>query len=79
MLFQQNHRASQVDKGLKAAEQFVVPCCHPAKVLQFVKKALDQMTLLVLPPIAFPRIQGVLFRRYDVGGSVLGDVISDFL
>jgi hypothetical protein len=33
VLLQQNHRTNQVDEGLKATDQFIIPGCHPPEML----------------------------------------------
>ena len=78
MLFQQNHTASQENKGFEAADELVISRGHTAKMFQFVEKTFDQMSFLVLPPIAFPRVWVVIFRRYGICGSMRGDIIPDF-
>jgi len=78
VLFQQNHDAGQVDKGLETADQLVISRRNPAEVFQFIEKTFDQMPLFVLPPITFPRVRIIFFWRYGVSSFLLGDVVPNF-
>lgn len=79
ILFQQNHNGGKKNKGLEAIDEFVITCSDPAKMLQSVEKAFDQMPLFVLPPIAFPWIGIVFLRRYCISPFAASDIVSDFL
>ena len=79
MLFQQNGDRSEKNEGKERIGKFVVSGCNPAKMLELVEKALDQMTLFVKPPVTFPLVNPVYFGRDRVPGILIFDIYKDFV
>lgn len=79
MLFQQNHDASQVNKGFEAADQLVISHGDAGVMLELIEETLDQMAFLILPPITFPRILVVYFRRYGKSRTLFADEVTNTL
>ena len=48
-------------------------------MLYLIEEALNKMTFFILPPVTFPRINGVFLGWYGIGGSVFGDIATDIL
>jgi hypothetical protein len=48
-------------------------------MLQFIEEALNQMPLLVLPPVNFPWFAGVTLWRNGVCSTLGNDIVTDFL
>lgn len=78
-LFQQNHNRSQVDKGLETADKLAVSCSNTSEMLKFVEKALNQMPFLVLPLVAIPGVEVIVFGWYRVSRAVRSDIIANLL
>ena len=79
VLYQQNGKRSDGNECQESIIGFIITSGNSAKPLEFLKEALDQMTLFVYPPIAFPRVRGVVSGRYGVHSSLRSDVITDRL
>ena len=63
----------------KGHSQLVIAGSNPAEDLELIKKALDQMPLLVGVEITGPRIGAVLSGWDGVAGLLSGDIVPDFL
>ena len=63
----------------KGHGQLVIAGSNPAEDLELIKKALDQMPLLVDVEITGPRIGAVLPGWDGVVGLLSGDIVPDFL
>ena len=53
MLFQQNEDSGEKNEAEKRLGEFLIACGDAAKLLDFLPKALNQMSFLVFPPVAF--------------------------
>ena len=63
--------AGKMHKAQISACMFIVAGGNAAKLLQFEEKALHEMTFLVSPPVAEPRLKFVRLRR-DAVISLMG-------
>lgn len=67
-----------MNKGKKRRGELVITGSHAAKSLNFIEKAFDQMTFLIKPKIAKPRVRIIISRRNGVIGIMFGNISSDF-
>ena len=66
-----------MDKGQEWGIKLVVTSKYPAKPLEFLEKALHQMSLLVGMPIDWPRIRVIAFGRNRIGGFLRINILPD--
>ena len=74
VLFQQKCNSSKINKGQIRIIPLVIASSNATKPFDFQEETLNQMTFLVKPPIAFPRISGIAFRRYGVRSLAIRDI-----
>jgi len=77
VLFQQKGNSSKINKGQIGSIPLVISSSNTTKPLAFQEEALNQMTLLVKPPIAIPGISGIAFRRYGVRSLAIRDISAN--
>ncbi len=77
MLFQQNETSSEINEGKKRRRQLVVTSGDTSELFEFQKEALDQVALLVKPPITTPRIASIGFRRDSIVGILSLNKVQD--
>ena len=66
-----------MDKSEESPGEFIIAGSYPSEALKLLKETLDEMALLVLPPVARPRVFGVCLGRDTVLGMPLVDKAAD--
>lgn len=66
-------------EGQKGHSQLIIAGSDPAKHLELIEKALDQVPFLVDMEITRPWIDAVLSGWNGVVSILLGDIAADFL
>ena len=61
VLFQQNPNGSEMDKRKKGHGELVIASSDPAKNLEFVEEALNQVTFLISVEITKPWLDYIAF------------------
>ena len=77
MLFQQNPNGSEMDKREKGHSKLIIACSDPAKNLEFIEEALDQVAFLISVEIAEPRLNHITFGWDRIRCSLLCDVSAN--
>jgi len=79
VLFAQNKNRSEENKRFKTRKKLIIAGGNMAKLLQFVEKTLDKMTLFVMVIINVPRLFGIGFGRNTVRSAGRFDKFANFL
>ena len=77
MLFQQNSNSGDMDKCQELDVEFIIACKYSAKPFELLKKAFNQMALLVGVPVYRPRVVDVALWRDRISSILRNDVFSD--
>lgn len=79
VLFQQNQNRSKINKAKKCFGELIIASGDAPKLLDFLPKTLDQMTLFVQPPVAFALCFVCLTARDVWGGAKRREPVNKLL
>ena len=68
-----------MDKSKKGHSKLIIACSDPAKNLEFIEEALDQVAFLISVEIAEPRLNHITFGWDRIRCSLLCDVSANGL
>ena len=68
-----------MDKSKKGHSKLIIACSDPAKNLEFIEEALDQVAFLISVEIAEPRLDHITFGWDRIRCSLLCDVSANGL
>ena len=68
-----------MNKSHKGDSQLIVARSNPAKDLELIEKALNQMPLLIGMKIAKPWLNHIAFGRNRIGCTLFGDICANRL
>ena len=68
-----------MDKSKKGHSKLIIACSNPAKNLEFIEEALDQVAFLISVEIAKPRLDHIAFGWDRIRCSLLCDVSANGL
>ena len=77
MLSQQNGNSGNVDESQERGVEFVIASEHPAKPLELLKEAFNQVPFFVGIPINQPRIGNIALGRNRIGGFLRINIVAD--